>query len=104
MPKTIRCSDGKAAGGILGFANFMLRLYADEQPRAFIVGWDSLEAPTKRHELFPAYQSGREFDEDLIEQLNVLPEFVASCGFRRCRRCEARYYSFYTSLILPRFF
>ena len=27
--------------------------------------------------MFPAYQSGREFDDDLIEQLNVLPEFVA---------------------------
>jgi DNA polymerase I len=50
-------------------------------PRAVIVGWDSLEAPTKRHEMFPAYQSGREFDDDLIEQLNVLPEFVAACGF-----------------------
>jgi 5'-3' exonuclease len=58
-----------------------LRLYADERPRAVIVGWDSLEAPTKRHEMFPAYQSGREFDEDLIEQLGLLPEFVAACGF-----------------------
>jgi 5'-3' exonuclease len=48
---------------IVGFANFLLRFYADERPRAVIVGWDSLEAPMKRHEMFPAYQSGREFDE-----------------------------------------
>jgi exodeoxyribonuclease III len=81
LPKTIRRSDGKPAGAILGFANFVLRLYADEWPRAVIVGWDSLEAPTKRHEMFPAYQSGREFDDDLIEQLNVLPELVAAFGF-----------------------
>ena len=81
LPKNIRRSDGKGAGAILGFANFLLRIYADEQPRAVIVGWDSLDAPTKRHEMFPAYQSGREFDDDLIEQLNVLPEFVAACGF-----------------------
>jgi len=33
------------------------------------VGWDSLDAPTKRHEMYPAYQSGRVFDEELIEQL-----------------------------------
>jgi DNA polymerase-1 len=66
---------------IVGFANFLLRFYADEQPRAVIVGWDSVEAPTKRHEMFPAYQSGREFDEELIEQLNALPEFVAAFGF-----------------------
>src|ERR1700728_4305661 len=71
LPETIRRSDGKSAGAIVGFANFMLRLYADERPRAVIVGWDSLEAPTKRHEMFPAYQRGREFDGDLIEQVKV---------------------------------
>jgi exodeoxyribonuclease-3 len=85
LPKTIRRSDGKAAGAILGFANFVLRLYTDEWPRAIIVGWDSLEAPTKRHEMFPAYQSGREFDDDLIEQLNVLPELVATFGFANAK-------------------
>ena len=85
LPKTIRRSDGKAAGAILGFANFLLRLYADERPRAVIVAWDSLEAPTKRHEMFPAYQSGREFDDGLIEQLNVLPEFVAASGFANAK-------------------
>jgi hypothetical protein len=31
---------------------------------------------------FPAYQGGREFDDALDEQLNVLPEFVAACGFQ----------------------
>jgi hypothetical protein len=85
LPKTIRRRDGKSAGAILGFANFLLRLYADERPRADIVGWDSLEAPTKRHEMFPAHQSGREFDEDLIEQLGLVPEFVAACGFVKAK-------------------
>ena len=85
LPKTIRRSDGKAAGAILGFANVLLRLYADQQPRAVIVGWDTLEAPTKRHEMFPAYQSGREFDDDLIEQLKVLPELVAAFGFANAK-------------------
>jgi exodeoxyribonuclease III len=81
LPKTIRRSDGRGAGAILGFANFLLQFYADERPRAVIVGWDTLDTPTNRHELFPAYQSGREFDQELIEQLNVLPEFVRSFGF-----------------------
>jgi DNA polymerase I len=62
-----------------------LRLYVEERPRAVIVGWDSLGAPTKRHEMFPAYQSGREFDDDLIEQLNVLPELVAAFGFANAK-------------------
>jgi exodeoxyribonuclease-3 len=85
LPKTIRRRDGKSAGAILGFANFLLRLYADERPRAVVVGWDSLEAPTKRREMFPAYQSGREFAEDLVEQLGVLPEFVSACGFANAK-------------------
>ena len=85
LPKTIRRSDGNGAGAIVGFANFMLRLYDADRPRAVIVGWDSLEAPTKRHEQFPAYQSGREFDDALIGQLKVLPEFVAACGFANAK-------------------
>jgi hypothetical protein len=85
LPKTIRRRDGKGAGAIVGFANFLLRFYVDERPRAVIIGWDSLDAPTKRHEMFPAYQSGREFDDDLIEQLNVLPELVAAFGFANAK-------------------
>jgi DNA polymerase-1 len=85
LPKTIRRSDDKGGGAILGFANFLLRFYTNEQPRAVVVGWDTLETPTKRHEMFPAYQSGREFADDLIGQLNVLPEFVAACGFANAK-------------------
>ena len=85
LPKTIRRSDGKAAGAILGFGNLLGRFYTDERPRAVIVGWDSLGAPTKRHEMFPAYQSGREFDDDLIEQLNVLPKLVDAFGFANAK-------------------
>jgi hypothetical protein len=38
LPKTIRRRDGKGAGAIVGFANFLLRFYADEHPRAVMVG------------------------------------------------------------------
>ncbi len=85
LPKTIRSKDGKGAGAIVGFANMLLRLYEAEQPRAVIVGWDTLDVPTERHEKFPAYQSGREFDDELVDQLEVLPEFVAACGFRNAK-------------------
>ena len=71
----------KPAGAIVGFANFLLRLYAAERPRAVFVGWDTLDEPTYRHEAFPDYQSGREFDAALIEQLDLLPEVVAAFGF-----------------------
>ena len=85
VPKTIRRADGKGAGAIVGFANTLIRFHDTEQPRAVIVGWDSLEAPNWRRELFPPYQSGRQFDDELIEQLNLLPEFVTACGFRKAK-------------------
>jgi len=85
LPKTILRHGRKPAGAILGFANMLLRFYRDEQPRAVFVGWDTLDAPTYRHEEFPAYQSGREFDDALLEQLDVLPEFVAACGFQNAK-------------------
>ena len=81
VPKTIRRRGGKGAGAIVGFANFLLRFYAEEKPRAVLVGWDTLTAPTFRHEALPVYQSGREFDADLVEQLEILPQFVTACGF-----------------------
>jgi DNA polymerase I len=81
VPKTIRRAGNKGAGAIVGFANFLLKLYESEQPRAVLVGWDTLDAPTYRHKALEGYQAGRRFDDELLEQLNVLPDFVAACGF-----------------------
>jgi DNA polymerase I len=85
LPKTILGRGRKPAGAIVGFANLLLRLYRDEQPRAVLVAWDTLEVPTYRHDKFPAYQSGREFDDALLDQLQLLPKFVAACGFQNAK-------------------
>jgi 5'-3' exonuclease len=85
LPKTILRGGRKPAGAILGFANMLLRLYREEQPRAVLVAWDTLDVPTYRHQKLPAYQGGREFDDALLEQLAVLPEFVAACGFQNAK-------------------
>jgi DNA polymerase-1 len=81
VPKSVRRRGNKGGGAILGFANFLLRLYAQEEPRAVLVGWDTLDAPTYRHRALATYQSGRLFDAELLDQLDVLPQFVAGCGF-----------------------
>jgi exodeoxyribonuclease-3 len=86
LPKNIRRAGNKPAGAILGFANFLLKFYQAEQPRAVLVGWDTLEEETYRHEAFPAYQSGREFDDAIVEQLDVLPELIAACGFVNAKK------------------
>ena len=81
LPKSIRRRGNRGGGAIVGFANFVLRLYESEQPRAVLVGWDTLDVPTYRHRAFAAYQSGRQFDPELRDQLDLLPHFVATCGF-----------------------
>ena len=81
VPKSVRRRGNKGGGAIVGFANFLLRLYAQEQPRAVLVGWDTLDAPTYRHRALATYQAGRAFDAELLDQLEVLPQLVAACGF-----------------------
>ncbi len=85
LPKSIRRIGDRGGGAIVGFANFLLRLYETERPRTVLVGWDTLGAPTYRQRLFPDYQSGRVFDEELVDQLEVLPQFVAACGFANAK-------------------
>jgi DNA polymerase-1 len=75
LPKSINNN------AVVGFTNFVLRLWEMEEPRAVFVGWDTLTVPTYRHEALEVYQSGREFDDSLLRQLDLLPELVAALGF-----------------------
>jgi DNA polymerase I len=85
LPKSITRREGTPGGAILGFANVLLKLYLDERPRTVLVGWDTLDAPNRRQLAFPAYQSGRAFDDELLEQLAIIPEFVEACGFANAK-------------------
>jgi DNA polymerase-1 len=75
LPKSIKLN------AVVGFANFLLRLWESEEPRAVLVGWDTLFVPTYRHEALPSYQSGREFDDSIVKQLDLLPQLVEAMGF-----------------------
>ena len=57
LPKQVRLN------ALVGFSNFLIRLWEAEQPEAVLVAWDTLEVPTYRHEALEAYQSGREFED-----------------------------------------
>jgi DNA polymerase-1 len=81
LPKSIRRAGGRPAGALVGFANMLVRLWEAEQPRAVVVAWDTLSVPTYRHEALAGYQSGRVFDPELLEQLDLLPELVEAFGF-----------------------
>lgn len=81
LPKSIRRAERRPGNALVGFSNFLLRLYETEQPRAVLVGWDTLTVPTYRHELFEGYQAGRVFDDELLEQLDLLPDLVRAFDF-----------------------
>ena len=52
LPKSIRRTGNRGGGAIVGFANFLLRLYESERPRAVLVGWDTLPP---RHTVRPCF-------------------------------------------------
>ena len=81
VPKTIRRRDGGPGNMLIGVSNYLVRLWQGEQPRTVLVAWDTLTTPTYRHEALEAYQSGREFDRELLEQLDMLPALVEATGF-----------------------
>jgi DNA polymerase-1 len=75
LPKSIRLN------AVVGFSNFVVRLWETERPRAILAAWDTLSVPTYRHEALEAYQSGREFEDSIVEQLELLPQIVEAMGF-----------------------
>jgi DNA polymerase-1 len=75
LPKSIRLN------AVVGFTNMLTRLWETEKPDAVLVGWDTLTVPTYRHDAFAPYQSGRIFEESILEQLEILPDVVRACGF-----------------------
>jgi DNA polymerase-1 len=79
LPKTIRGAGGRPAGALDGFATMVLRLWDATAPRAVLVAWDT-PGPTYRSDAFPSYQGGREFDPELVEQLEALPELCEAFG------------------------
>jgi DNA polymerase I len=64
-----------------GFAIMAMGLWRAEKPRAVLACWDTLTVPTYRHELWPDYQAGREFDPEILEQLDRMPELCEALGF-----------------------
>jgi DNA polymerase-1 len=80
LPRSLRRDDGGPANAVIGFVSMLLRLWQAERPRAVVVAWDTLGVPTYRNRLLPSYQSGREFDPEIVEQLGLLPALVSSTG------------------------
>jgi DNA polymerase I len=66
---------GRPVSALLGFTNMLVTIWDALEPRALAVGIDS-RIPGYRNRLLPAYQSGREFDDAIVEQLDDLPGYL----------------------------
>lgn len=73
-PKTV------AHNAIVGFFGMLTRIWSEERPRGIFVAWDTLGVDTYRSQLWPAYQTGRVFDREIVEQLNRLPALCEASG------------------------
>ncbi len=80
LPRSFRRDDGGPANTLIGFMSMLLRLWQAERPRAVVVAWDTLFVPTYRNALLETYQSGREFDPEIVAQLALLPALVSATG------------------------
>jgi DNA polymerase-1 len=80
-PKSVTRTDGTPVNALVGLIGMLANLWASERPRAVFVAWDTLEVKTYRHELWPPYQSGRVFEREILQQLNILPELCRAFGF-----------------------
>jgi 5'-3' exonuclease len=81
LPQSIRRADGGGGNLLDGVGGLLIRLWEEESPRAVLAAWDTLTVPTYRHTALPAYQSGRVFDEELLDQLDLAPQLVEAMGF-----------------------
>jgi DNA polymerase-1 len=80
-PKTVTGAGGAPINAIVGFVNMLVAVWMSEQVRAVFVAWDTLSVKTYRHGLWPAYQSGRVFEPEIVRQLGLLPGLCRAFGF-----------------------
>lgn len=73
-------STGRPVGLLQGTVSMLAAAWDLLAPRAMAVAFDC-RLPSPRHDAWPAYQGQREaFDDDLVEQLDLLPGLVRAFG------------------------
>jgi 5'-3' exonuclease len=81
LPKTIEDGRGQSVNALLGCANYVLRVVADEQPRAVAL-CAGPDAAIYRKELYAPYHAHRPpVPDELAPQFEAAPGFFASFGW-----------------------
>lgn len=75
-----RTPDGRPLWGIAGFLSLFLGIVDMVDPAAIVVGFDDPHTSARR-DRYPHYKDGRpEPEEDLVVQLNAVPELLTELG------------------------
>lgn len=80
-PKSVVGVDGRPLNAIVGFFRMLVRHWEAERPRGVFVAWDTLGVETYRNRLWPAYQTGRVFEPEILSQLELFPSVCKAFGF-----------------------
>ncbi|MBV9606797.1 MAG: hypothetical protein JO027_16905 [Solirubrobacterales bacterium] len=81
LPDSIHGSVGRPVNALLGASNLLLRIAADQAPRAIVLCFGA-EAAAYRTELFPAYHADRPpVPDDLAWQFERAPDLFRAFGW-----------------------
>lgn len=79
--EALRSAQGEASGAIWGSVQFIETLYANRQPAAIAVVYDT-PVPTFRHQLQPDYKGNREpMSLDMQSQITPLQDLLQALGY-----------------------
>lgn len=81
LPASITTPGGAPANAVYGFASFLLKLIAEEEPSHLAVAFDESLTTSFRNELYPEYKAQRELPpEELEAQLDACREVADALG------------------------
>ena len=81
IPVSVTGPGGRPTNAVHGFATFLLRYVADEQPTHLGIAFDGSLTTSFRNEIYPAYKAQRELPPpELEEQLEACREVARALG------------------------
>lgn len=81
LPASITTPEGEPANAAYGFASFLVKLIAEEEPTHLAVAFDESLTTSFRNEIYPDYKAQRELPpEELEAQLGACRELAEALG------------------------
>ena len=83
LPSSMTAPDGLTVNAAYGFANFLLKYIADEEPTHIAIAFDESLTTSFRNDIYPEYKAQRELPPpELVAQLAACQELARAFGCR----------------------